>query len=98
MQNQQRLAGLIVAGVGYAVKFIAYSFLTPVVLMTFAALIFIYITLAGPEIPFFRYLAFLLPIDGRGNATINADDIMHAFGLLTMALFLLSVAGGWLIR
>lgn len=98
MPNQQRLVALLVAVLGYAIKFIAYNFLTPVILLSFAALMFAYITLVGPEMPFLRYLSFLLPVSGRGNASINEEDIMKVYGFLTMALFVLSVAGGWLIR
>jgi hypothetical protein len=98
MSNQQRLVALLVAACGYIIKFIACNFLTPVVLLSFAALMFTYITLVGPEVPFLRYFSSLLPIDGRGNASINEDDIMKAFGLLTMAFFLLSMIGGWLVR
>ncbi len=98
MLSQQRLTGILTAVFGYVIKFMAYGFLTPVVLMTFAALLFVYITLVGPELPFLRYVSFLLPIDGRGNATINGNDIMNAFGLITMLFFVLSVIGGWLLR
>ena len=98
MPSQPRFVALIIAALGYVIKFIAYNFLTPVVLMTFAALMFAYITFAGPEIPFIQYISFLLPIDGRGNASIDEEDIMKAFGLLTMMFFVLSVIGGWLIR
>jgi hypothetical protein len=98
MPNQQRLVALLAAACGYIIKFIACNFLTPAVLLSFAALMFTYITLVGPEVPFLRYFSSLLPIDGRGNASINEDDIMKAFGLLTMAFFLLSVIGGWLVR
>ncbi len=98
MLSQQRLKALIVVLLGYIVKFLAYGFMTPVVLMTFAALVFVYITVVGPELPFLQYLSFILPIDKRGNASLNADDIMNAFGLLTMAFFVLSVAGGWFLR
>ncbi len=96
--NQQRLVPFIVAALGYAVKFTAYGILTAAVLMTFAALMFVYITLVGPEVPFIRYLSFVLPVDARGNASINGDDIMRVYGLFTLVLFGLSVAGGWLVR
>lgn len=98
MPNQQRLTALVIAVFGYAIKFVAYNFLTPVVLLSFAALMFTYITFVGPEIPFLQYVSFLLPIDGRGNASIDEDDIMKAFGALTLVFFLLSVIGGWLLR
>ncbi len=98
MLSQQRLTGFAAVIFGYIVKFMAYGFLTPAVLMTFAALMFVYITLVGPELPFLHYLTFLLPIDGRGNASLNGNDIMNAFGLITMAFFVLSVIGGWLLR
>jgi hypothetical protein len=98
MVSQQRSAALLVAALGYVIKFIAYNFLTPVVLLSFAALIFTYINLVGPEIPFFRYLSFLLPIDARGNASIDENDIMKAFGIITLVLFVLAVASGWLLR
>ncbi len=98
MLSQQRLVALIIAALGYVIKFIAYNFLTPAVLLSFAALMFTYITFVGPEIPFLQYLSFMLPIDARGNASIDENDIMKAFGLLTLVLFGLSVIGGWLIR
>jgi hypothetical protein len=98
MLSQQRSVGIAAAVVGYVIKFTACSFLTPVILITFGALMFIYLTLVGPEMPFLKYLAFLLPIDGRGNATLDENDILNAFGLLTMAFFLLSVAGRWFLR
>ena len=98
MLSQQRLTALTAVVFGYIVKFMAYGFLTPVVLMTFTALLFVYITLVGPELPFLQYLSFILPIDRRGNASIDGEDIMNAFGLLTMAFFLLSLIGGWSIR
>jgi hypothetical protein len=98
MLSQQRSVGIVAALVGYGIKFAACGFLTPVVLITFGALMFIYLTLVGPEMPFLKYVAFLLPIDGRGNATLDENDIMNAFGLVTMAFFLVSVAGRWLLR
>jgi len=98
MLNQQRLAALSAAAFGYVVKFMAYSIFTAAVLMTFAALMTAYIILVGPEMPFLQYLSFVLPIDARGNASIDGDDIMRVYGLLAMALFVLSVTGGWLMR
>ncbi len=96
--NQQRTVSLFVTAFGYVVKFIACGFMTPVVLMTFAALVSSYLIIGGPEIPFLKYLSFLFPIDRRGNASINEDDIMRAYGLLTMALFVVFAAGQWLVR
>ncbi len=98
MLSKQRLTALVAAAFGYLIKFTAYGFLTPVVLMTFAALVFVYVTLVGPELPFLKYVSFLLPVDRRGNASINGDDIMNAFGIITMVLFVVSVIGGWLWR
>lgn len=98
MLSQQRLVGIIAVVFGYILKFVAYSILTATVLMTFAALMSAYIIIAGPEIPFFQHLSFLLPIDARGNATLNEEDIMQAYGLLAMILFVFSVAGRWLLR
>ena len=77
--------------VGYLVKFIACGFLTPVVLMTFAAIVFAYITIAGTDMSFLRHLSFLFPIDSKGNADLDGNDIMRAYGLLTMAFFLLGM-------
>lgn len=98
MLNQQRLVALIIAVLGYVMKFIACSVLTAAVLMTFAALLTTYIITVGPEMPFLQYLSFILPIDPRGNASINEDDIMRVYGVFAMVLFVLSVAGGWLVR
>jgi len=86
--------GFVAVAFGYAIKFAGYGFLTPVVLMIFAALMFVYITLAGPEVPFFTYLSFILPVDSQGNLRVNENDIINAFGLLTVAFFVLSAAGG----
>src|SRR5512138_3924744 len=98
MLSQQRSVGIAAAVIGYVIKFTACSFLTPVILITFGALMFIYLTVIGPEMPFLQYLSFLLPIDGRGNATLDGNDILNAFGVVTMAFFLVSVAGRWLLR
>ncbi|HMB25330.1 MAG: hypothetical protein ACM33V_08615 [Chloroflexota bacterium] len=98
MLNQQRLAGISAVVFGYIVKFVAYSALTAAVLMTFAALVAAYIIIMGPEVPFLQHLSFILPTDARGNITIDEDDIMQVYGILSMILFVLSVAGGWLVR
>ncbi|HEX2996919.1 MAG TPA: hypothetical protein VHP14_19005 [Anaerolineales bacterium] len=97
MSSQQRLAGIGAVVLGYIVKFMAYSVLTTAVLVTFSALVAAYIIIMGPEIPFLQYLAFMLPIDARGNATIDEDDIMQIYGMISMILFVLSIAGGWLM-
>lgn len=97
MSNQQRFAGITAVVFGYIVKFMAYSVLTTAVLMTFAALVAAYIIMLGPEVPFLQYLAFMLPVDARGNATIDEDDIMQVYGMISIVLFVLSIAGGWLM-
>ena len=98
MSNQHPLLPFTIGAFGYLVKYFAYNFLTPVVLITFAALMFVYITLVGPEIPFYKYISFLFPNDYRGNATIDEEDIMRAFNLLTFVFFIFSIVGGWLLR
>lgn len=95
MANQQRLVALIVAALGYVVKYIAYNFLTPVVLMTFAAVMFAYLTYVGSELPFFNYYSFLLPIDETGRAHLDENDIMRFFNILTVLFFLFSIIVGW---
>ena len=98
MLNQRSLIAMAVGGAGYIVKYIAYNFLTPVVLMAFAAIVFVYINVAGPELPYFQYYSFLLPIDAQGNARLDQNDILRLFNILTAIFFLVSLLGGGLIR
>lgn len=100
MSNQQHpLVPLAVGGVGFMLKYMAYNFLTPVVLLTFAALVVAQIALVGPEIPFYEYFAALLPDRLEvENVHIDESDIMTFYNLVTLVIFVLSMAGKWLIR
>jgi hypothetical protein len=79
------------------VKYISYGFLTPVILLSFSSLVFGYIAFFGPELPFLRYFASVLPINSDGTTHLNTDDIMLGYGSLTTALFLLSIIGSGLM-
>jgi hypothetical protein len=98
MISRESAIKTIIAGLsGFLVKYMAYGFMTAVVLLTFAALMFDYITIRGPGVPFVRYISFLLPIDPRGNATLDEGDVMQAYALLTAILLALSLMGKGLI-
>jgi hypothetical protein len=92
------LMPFITGGLGYLVKYIAYGFLTPVILLTFSAFVFDYIAIQGPELPFLQYFTSILPINSGGTMHLNTDDIMLGYGSLTTALFLLSIIGKGLMR
>jgi hypothetical protein len=98
LSNENPIMSYIAIIAGYVVKYIAYGFLTPVVLLTFAALIFDYITIAGSEMPFLKYFAFTVPANSGGTTHLNADDIMKGYGSITTVLFLLSIIGSLLSR
>ncbi len=102
MQSNQRvLVNLAVGAVGCLVKYIAYNFFTPVVLLTFAAVATAYIMVAGPQVPFLQYVSFLLPIDRSGNANIDGSDVLRLYNGLTGIFFVLSLIGSgamWLLR
>jgi hypothetical protein len=91
--KQNPIMPFIMGGLGYVVKYIAYGFLTPVILLTFSALVFDYIAFAGPELPFLQYFSSVLTINSGGTMHLNTDDLMLGYGWLTTALFLLSIAG-----
>jgi hypothetical protein len=88
------LAGLF----GFLLKYTAYNFLTVVVLLCFTALVFAYITFIGPRVAFLKYLAFLLPVDSRGTATIGASDILRIFSLLSLIFMILAMTGATFVR
>lgn len=99
MSNQHPLVPLAVGGVGFMLKYMAYNFLTPVVLLTFAVLVVAQIALVGPEIPFYEYFSALLPdrLEAE-NIHIDETDIMTVYNLVTLVIFVLSITGKWLIR
>ena len=83
---------------GFLLKYSAYNFLTGVVLLCFTALAFAYITFIGPRVSFLKYLAFLLPVDSQGTATLGASDILRVFSLLSLIFMILSITGKPLMR
>ena len=87
MLNQQRFVTLIAGAIGFVVKYIAYGFLTPVVLITFAALMFAYLNIVGNELPFFQYYSFLLPTRADGTAHLDENDILGFYNALTALFF-----------
>jgi hypothetical protein len=96
--DKNPLIPFITAGVAYVVKYIAYGFLTPAILLTFAAIVFDYIAIAGPELPFLRYFSSLMPATSGEAIHFNTDDLMLGYGSLTTGLFLLSILGNGLLR
>jgi hypothetical protein len=88
------LAGLF----GFLLKYTAYNFLTGVVLLCFAALVFAYITFIGPRVSFLKYLAFLIPVDSRETTTIGASDILRIFSLLSLIFMILAMTGAAFVR
>ena len=96
--NQSREASIIFIVFGYILKFIGYNFLTPVVLIGFVGLAVIYILVIGPDVPFLKYLDFILPTDASGTGQITGKDIMRVYSILSMGLFGVSVLWDWLKR
>lgn len=88
------LAGLF----GFLLKYTAYNFLTGVVLLCFTALAFAYITFIGPRVSLLKYLAFLIPVDSQGTATIGASDILRIFSLLSLIFMILAMTGATFVR
>jgi hypothetical protein len=88
------LAGLF----GFLMKYSAYNFLTGVALLCFAALAFAYITFIGPQVPFIRYLGFLIPMNSEGTTTLGASDILRVFSFLSLIFMILSIMGNALLR
>ena len=78
---------------GFLLKYSAYNFLTGVVLLCFTALAFAYITFIGPRVSFLKYLAFLLPVDSQGTATLGASDILRVFSILSLIFMILAITG-----
>jgi len=72
--------------VAYTLKYLAAGFLTGAVLPPLGVLMVGYISVWGPEMSFLGVLSPLLPIDAQGNGIIRGDDIMRAFGLLTLIM------------
>lgn len=100
MSNQNPLVPFAVGAFGFIMKYMAYGFLTPVVLMTFAALVFAQLVMVGPEIPFYEYFSSLIPA-GRietENIRIDESDIMTGYNLITLVIFLVAIVGKWLLR
>jgi hypothetical protein len=86
-----KIAAYIIGGSGY-------FFLTATIVLTFGVLVFDYITILGPEMPFLKNFSFLVPSGSTENINLNEGDIMWAYSLLSMIFFLLSLAGKGLVR
>ena len=81
------ITGIVVA---YGIKYLAGGLLAFTILATFAALILIYLTVVGEEMPWLQYISFLLPLDETGSGTLNEADILRVYAFLATIGFLLS--------
>jgi hypothetical protein len=77
----------------FVINYMAYGFLTPVVLLTLAAIVFSYTAITGPELPFLRSFDSMMPANSGKLIKLDGDDIMHGFYIVTTALFVLSLIG-----
>jgi len=93
MPNRIPAFPVAIAGLfGYLMKYSAYNFLTFVILLCFGGLAFAYLTILGPEIPFWGFLSSVIPFDSHGNATIGASDILWVYSLVSLIFMLLGMA------
>jgi len=86
-----KIASYLIGGSGY-------FFLTATILLTFGVLVFDYISILGPEMPFLKYFSFLVPSGSTENIHIDEGDMMWAYSLLSVVLYLLSLAGKGFVR
>lgn len=93
MSNQSSIAYFIRVALAYSIRWIAYNIFTATILTVFSALIFIYITVIGPEMPFLRHIAFLIPNNMRQSTTLDENDILRLYSILATILFVLSIIG-----
>lgn len=84
--------------ISYVINYVAYGFLTPVILLTLAAIVFSYTTITGPEVPFLHHFNSMMPVNSGKSINLNGDDIMHGFYMMTTALFILSLIGSQVKR
>lgn len=93
MFNRSSLAYFIKVALAYLIRWIAYNIFTATILTVFSALVFIYITMIGPEMPFLQYISFLIPNSSRQGITLDERDILRLYGTLATILFVLSIIG-----
>jgi hypothetical protein len=75
---------------GFMVNWFGYGFLTFPILIVLSVLLFDYITLFGPQMPFLRYLAWLPGLSSDSDVQVNGDYILLGFSLLSTAFWGLS--------
>lgn len=93
MSNQASLAYFIRVALAYLIRWVAYNIFTATILTVFSALVFIYITVIGPEVPFLQHIAFLIPNNSRQGVTLDENDILRLYSTLATILFVLSIIG-----
>jgi len=93
MFNRSSLAYFIRVALAYLIRWIAYNVFTATILTVFSALVFIYITLIGPELPFLQHISFLIPNNSRQGITLDEQDILRLYSTLATILFVLSIIG-----
>jgi hypothetical protein len=82
----------------FVINYLAFGFLTPVILLTLTAIVFSYTAITGPELPFMSHFNSIMPINSGKSIRLNGDDIMRGYYIVTTALFVLSVIGAQLKR
>jgi hypothetical protein len=95
--RQTIVVSAVAAAVGLVTKYVACLFLTLPVLSALTGLVFSYESIFGPEMPWLRHFAFVIPFDSSGHAHLDEHDIMRIFARLAFAFMILSllVRGLW---
>jgi len=96
--NKSTLIRYIAGIISYVIDYMACGFLTPVVLLTLASIVFSYTAVTDPGLPFMRHFNSMMPINSGESIRLNGDDIMRGYFTVTTVLFLLSVIGAQLRR
>ena len=94
MEKAERLKVPPILGIilAYVMKYLANGLLAFTILSTFGALMIGYISIIGEDMPFLRYIDFLLPLDDTGSGTLHGGDILRVFSYLATITFGLSEA------
>ena len=89
--NKTTLMRFMAGILSYVINYISCGFLTPVILLTLAAIVFSYTAFTDPQTSFLSHYTSLLPAKSGQSVRLNGDDIMRIYGIVTTALFVLSV-------
>jgi len=74
---------------GYGLRYISYSFLAGAVLPTFTALMIIFLTIIGPELPLPDSFSYTYRSEFSRGIKLDETDIMRIYGILSMVTFVL---------